>query len=268
MGSPKTNPIAQPGIPKQETHNCSQPLHKMTPSPPILIDGTPPSPHRATQNPNSQNPIKKKKSRANILIATLNMRGRASPDLGNSTISKWSAIQHIMRKKIGVLCLQEMHLMNEHETQIESLYSRRLRVLNSGDPFRPGNSAGVAFVLNKEIINTTNAEITEIIPGRVIAINITWHNNKHITILNIYAPNDLTKHPNFWDMISVTVRLGPIHFPLSLTIVLHHDRLLPPSLNDRYLLSWIAYLFLAHACLIRRLSFDFVPALKPLLDSL
>jgi hypothetical protein len=75
-----------------------------------------------------------------------------------------------MRKKIGILCLQETHLMNEHETQIESLYSRRLKVLNSGDPFCPGNSAGVAFVLNKEIINTTNAEITEIIPGRVIAI--------------------------------------------------------------------------------------------------
>jgi hypothetical protein len=57
------------------------------------------------------------------------------------------------KKKIGVLCLQETHLMNEHETQIESLYSRRLKVLNSGDPFRPGNSAGVAFVLNKEIHN-------------------------------------------------------------------------------------------------------------------
>jgi exonuclease III len=108
-----------------------------------------------------------------------------------------------MRKKIiGVLCLQEMHLTNEHETQIEFLYLRRLKVFNSCHPFCPGNSAGVAFVLNKEMINTMNAEITEIIPGRAITINITWHNNKHITILNIYAPNNLSKHLNFWDVIS------------------------------------------------------------------
>ncbi|KAG0694783.1 Endonuclease/exonuclease/phosphatase [Suillus ampliporus] len=59
-------------------------------------------------------------------------------------------------EKIGILCLQETHLSDEHERQIESLFSRRLLVLNSQDPSRPGSSAGVAFVLNKEMINISN----------------------------------------------------------------------------------------------------------------
>lgn len=171
--------------------------------------GTPPMPHQANNdnhNPRDHTHTKKnKKSRANILVATLNMRGRASPDLGNSTISKWSTVQNVMReKKIGILCVQETHLTQEHEMQIESLYSRRLKVINSRDPFRPGNSAGVAFILNKEIINTTETEITEIIPGRALVMSIKWHNNERITILNTYAPNNPTKHPEFWNLISTT----------------------------------------------------------------
>ncbi|KAG2069426.1 hypothetical protein BDR04DRAFT_1128848 [Suillus decipiens] len=107
-------------------------------------------------------------------------------------------------KKIGILCIQESHLTHKHEAQIEVLYSRRLKVFNSRDPFHPGNSAGVAFVINKEMINTTDAEITKIVLGRALAMSIKWHNDKCITILNIYALNDLTKHPDFWDLISKT----------------------------------------------------------------
>ncbi|KAG1732699.1 Endonuclease/exonuclease/phosphatase, partial [Suillus occidentalis] len=146
---------------------------------------------------------KKKKSRANILIATLNMKGRTSQDLGHSNISKWSVIQHVMReKKIGVLCLQETHLTDEHEAQIDALYSRRLRVLNSRDPNRPGTSASIAFVINRELTNANNAESVEIIPGRVSALKYKWHNNKTLTILNIYTPNSPTQHPDFWGKIN------------------------------------------------------------------
>lgn len=170
------------------------------------IGGGPPlSPDQANINQRNNNITQKKKLRANILIATLNMKGRASPDLGNSAISKWSSVQHVMRaKKIGILCIQESHLTNEHEAQIEALYSRRIKVINSKDPFRPGNSAGVAFVLNKELLDTTNIETTEIIPGRALTIKIKRNNNSYLTLLNIYAPNNLTKHPEFWDLISKT----------------------------------------------------------------
>lgn len=154
--------------------------------------------YQANINQHNNNPTRKKKLRANILITTLNMRGRVSPDLGNSTISKWSSVQHVMRrKKICILYIQETHLTNEYEAQVDLLYLRRLWVINSKDPFCPGNSAGVAFVLNKEILNTTNVEMTEIIPGRALAIKIKRNNNDHLTLLNIYAPNNLTKHPEF-----------------------------------------------------------------------
>jgi hypothetical protein len=49
-------------------------------------------------------PKPKKKPRANILLATLNMKGQASTNLGNSITSKWSALQSVMRdKKFGIL---------------------------------------------------------------------------------------------------------------------------------------------------------------------
>jgi hypothetical protein len=112
-------------------------------------------PHQALHNhaqPNNDlrnQPKKQNKTRANLHIASLNMKGRTSTQLDHSAISKWSVIHRVMReKKIGILCLQETHLTEEHETQINTLYSRRLRVINSKDRERPGTSAGVAFVLN------------------------------------------------------------------------------------------------------------------------
>ncbi|KAG1877871.1 hypothetical protein DFJ58DRAFT_645327, partial [Suillus subalutaceus] len=148
---------------------------------------------------------KRKKTRANILLATLNMRGRASPQLGNSNISKWTTIQHIMReKKIGILCVQEAHLLPEHETQIDTLYTRRLKVVNSRDPHQPGNSAGVAIIINKEIVNPNELTITEITPGRVLVIKINGTMKKDLTIANIYAPNNHTQHAEFWNKIADT----------------------------------------------------------------
>ncbi|KAG1850502.1 Endonuclease/exonuclease/phosphatase, partial [Suillus tomentosus] len=112
-------------------------------------------------------------------------------------------IQHIMReRKIGILCLQETHLNEEHKTQIDTLFSRRMRMINSKDPTRPGTSAGVAFVINRELTNADNAETFELIPGRAMALKIKWHNNDNLTILNIYAPNNTSQHPEFWGKIN------------------------------------------------------------------
>ncbi|KAG1870925.1 Endonuclease/exonuclease/phosphatase [Suillus tomentosus] len=105
-------------------------------------------------------------------------------------------------KKIGILCLQETHLTQEHENQINALYSRRLKILNSRDEERPSTSAGVAFILNRELTNTDNIELKEIIPGRALALKTQWHNNDELNILNVYAPNDPTKHSDFWKQIT------------------------------------------------------------------
>ncbi|KAG2148795.1 Endonuclease/exonuclease/phosphatase [Suillus clintonianus] len=88
-------------------------------------------------------------------------------------------------------------------------------MLNSQDPTRPGNSAGIAFVLNKEMINTSEAKLTVLIPGRAIALSIKWHNEKIIKILNIYAPNNHSEHPTFWNNVKTKWsqnNLGPIDF--------------------------------------------------------
>ncbi|KAG1844407.1 Endonuclease/exonuclease/phosphatase [Suillus tomentosus] len=132
------------------------------------------------------------------------MKGRASTLLGNNNeISKWSALHHVMReKKIGILCVQETHLLPEHEEQIETLYSKRIKVLNSRDPLRPGNSAGVAFVVNKEILDPNDLKTIEIIPGRALALRIKWHNETYLTLANIYASNNHTQHPDFWNTIA------------------------------------------------------------------
>lgn len=164
-------------------------------------------PHQANNNPNPDNhnntrPPKKKKTRANIMLATLNIKGQTSTELGNSPISKWSAIHQVMREnKIGILCAQEMHLLPEHERQIETLYSRRLKVFNSRDPHHPSNSA-IAIILNKELTNIDDIEIKEIIPGRALAIKTKWHNNSSLVILNVYAPNDPMQHSRFWEKIT------------------------------------------------------------------
>ncbi|KAG2752631.1 DNase I-like protein, partial [Suillus brevipes Sb2] len=104
-------------------------------------------------------------------------------------------------QKLGILCVQETHLCPDHQLQIENIYSRRLTVLNSSDPERPGSSAGIAFVLNKEVIDTSNAQIKVLVPGRAAVLSVKWHNNKTITILNIYAPNNANEHKTFWESI-------------------------------------------------------------------
>lgn len=143
-----------------------------------------------------------KKTRANMIIATLNMNGRASPSLGPNPISKWTLINQLMREqRIDILCLQETHLTQEHIDQIDTLFTRRLLVLNSSDPDRPGCSAGVAFVLNKEKLNITTAKMNVLIPGRAISLSINWHLNNNIRIANIYAPNNMTDHPPFWENV-------------------------------------------------------------------
>ncbi|EPQ50506.1 DNase I-like protein, partial [Gloeophyllum trabeum ATCC 11539] len=105
-------------------------------------------------------------------------------------------------QRIGILALQETHLSEEYVHDIHKLYGRRLFVINSADPQRPTASAGVAFILNREITNTADIEVVELIPGRALLLFSTWHKSKKFSILNVYAPNDYTKHPEFWRELS------------------------------------------------------------------
>ncbi|KAG1737878.1 uncharacterized protein EDB91DRAFT_1054830, partial [Suillus paluster] len=98
------------------------------------------------------------------------------------------------------------------------LFSRRLVIFNTSDPSCPGNSAGIAFIINKESANTMDTKMTPLIPGHTAALSLKWYNNETIKILNIYAPNNTNKHPAFWEKIKAECQkhnLGCLDFMLS-----------------------------------------------------
>jgi exonuclease III len=137
----------------------------------------------------SSRPKISKKTKATLKIASLNMRGHGD--------DKWNHINQIIReKKIGVLATQETHLDDNHVDRLHNLFDKRIKIYHSIDPHQP-NAKGVAIVLNKEITNTTNIEVSEIIPGRALLVQIPWHTDLLINILAIYAPNLSTENEAF-----------------------------------------------------------------------
>jgi hypothetical protein len=49
-----------------------------------------------------------------------------------------------------------------------------------------------------------SSTLIEIIPRRASVIRTKWHNNTHLTIANIYAPNTHLQHEEFWNLIART----------------------------------------------------------------
>ena len=58
--------------------------------------------------------------------------------------------------------------------------------------------AGVALVLNRDIIPDQEVTYEEIMPGRAIQTDIQWHLMLVITILNVYVPNAPHENRDFW----------------------------------------------------------------------
>jgi ribonuclease HI/exonuclease III len=132
----------------------------------------------------------KKKTKATLKIASLNMRGRG--------IDKWNNINQVIReKKIGILAVQESHLSEMHVNQLHELFHKRMKIFHSIDPDRP-NAMGVAIVLNKELTNYKEAKMHILTPGRAILLQTTWHANEKLNILAIYAPNAPSENEGLW----------------------------------------------------------------------
>ncbi|KAH9032368.1 Endonuclease/exonuclease/phosphatase, partial [Lactarius deliciosus] len=137
--------------------------------------------------------------KANINIATLNINGFTTPSHQMNGIEKWSAINRTLNTyKIAILAVQETHLDNERIQNILACFGRKIDIIASHNPMNPRASAGVAFVINKSIIAPKTYKMVELIPGRAISLNIKWHGSEETTLINIYAPNNKTEHPNFW----------------------------------------------------------------------
>lgn len=130
------------------------------------------------------------------------MKGRASPTLGPGPLSKWTAVQRLVRQqKISILCLQETHLTPEHALQLRQLFGHRLDIECSHPTEHPAASAGVAFVINKELLAPPQTHHVEHVPGRASSLSLTWAADHTLTITNVYAPNSPNAHAAFWDTI-------------------------------------------------------------------
>jgi hypothetical protein len=118
--------------------------------------------------------------RANISIAFLNINSYTAPARNMSRIEKWWAIYQMMKEnKFAILTIQETHLDNALIHSIGECFGKRLEIINSQLPTNPWTSAGMAFIINKNLIAPKEMEKKELIEGHALAIKFgktfIWH---------------------------------------------------------------------------------------------
>ncbi|KAJ7102971.1 Endonuclease/exonuclease/phosphatase, partial [Mycena crocata] len=149
------------------------------------------------------NPKISRNTRAQITVATLNIKGRGADSIRSSK-HKWHDVHRMLfDNKIGILAVTETHLSAAQSIEIENdhVLGKRMRIFNSIDTEKP-NSKGVAIVLNHDITNTVGVKVRRLIPGRAILAVIPWHGRSTMTILALYAPADsMTENRIFWEKL-------------------------------------------------------------------
>lgn len=143
---------------------------------------------------------RRKRTRASLTLASLNMKGRGSSSPLHPN-NKWNLLhQFIKERRIAILAVQETHLDEEYMERLAELYGRILAIYASHSESAT-TKQGVAIIINRDLVNVNDIAATEIIPGRAIAIEIPWHEDTKLRILNVYGPNDTTENANFWKEI-------------------------------------------------------------------
>ncbi|KAJ7141072.1 hypothetical protein C8R44DRAFT_604515 [Mycena epipterygia] len=151
----------------------------------------------------------KKNTKASAKIAALNIRGRGNPDARHGD-NKWYNIWQIVREqKIGVMIIGEAHLDDAHKIDIDNLFGRVIRVEFSPDEEAPTARAGLAFVLNKNVVETENVQAREIIPGRAMILEMKNVDGSPLSILGVYAPNRPHLNAAFWKKIKTWLIANP-----------------------------------------------------------
>ncbi|TFY53337.1 hypothetical protein EVJ58_g9508 [Rhodofomes roseus] len=127
--------------------------------------------------------------------------------------SKWNEINQLLREQgIGVLAVQESHLDDAATKEVHDLYGRRLLLHNSPGP-NATTAQGVCFVLNRELVDTKDLQVKEIIPGRAIFVKMKWHAGATLSLLNVYAPNPTGENAAFWRTLSSKLEDGSLPPP-------------------------------------------------------
>jgi len=97
--------------------------------------------------------------------------------------------------------------------QLERAFEKNLKILISAPPENPRATAGVGFVINRQLIEPDELELHELIPGRAAVLKVKWLRSCTATILNVYAPNDRKEHANFWAKVTTTRRTKHLPVP-------------------------------------------------------
>ncbi|KAI0656999.1 Endonuclease/exonuclease/phosphatase [Cubamyces menziesii] len=133
-----------------------------------------------------------------LKIATLNIKGWG-PQNASGVTEKWLRINQVMKeKRIAILAVQEAHLNEERTQALNGLFGKHLFVVHSADPSNETGARGVAFVLNKRIIKKPEYTVKEIIPGRVLLLDLAWMTERRLRLVNTYAPNTAHENAMLW----------------------------------------------------------------------
>ncbi|KAJ6483186.1 hypothetical protein C8R45DRAFT_931810 [Mycena sanguinolenta] len=125
-------------------------------------------------------------TRSNLTMGSLNIAGCEANLSMHNKYHKFKFLKRTIDvNNLGVLGIQETHFDNESAAQFNNMYHRWLKLYYSADPKKPSSTAGVAFVLNKKLVDTDNVREYELIPGRALMIVIPWHQGESLNILNI-----------------------------------------------------------------------------------
>lgn len=112
-----------------------------------------------------------------LTVATLNIRGGLK--------KKFKDIRYQMRnERIAILAVQETHLTPEGATDLMAMY-RDMHIETHSDST---NAMGVAFIFNKDLVDTSDVESEDINKNRILAAKLTIEGKK-LLLLNVYLPN-------------------------------------------------------------------------------
>ncbi|KAJ6454975.1 Endonuclease/exonuclease/phosphatase [Mycena sanguinolenta] len=172
------------------------------PPTPLDMERTFPGPRRASKGK------RKKRTKASTLVAALNIKGIGNPNPWHPK-HKWYHVNQLMKdNKLGLLVVGESHLSAVRHNSIQNLFGRRLEIIFSEDPETP-NARGLAFVINKDMLNTDDIQTWEIIPSRAMVIKLETYKNETMVVLGVYAPNPPADNARFWERLRVYFENNP-----------------------------------------------------------
>jgi hypothetical protein len=103
--------------------------------------------------------------------------------------------------KVAVLIVGEARLDDKNKQDIDNLFGRVIRLEFTPDAEALTARAGLAFVLNKNMVRTDTAKTIEIIPGQAMLLEMENVDGTDLSVLGVYAPNWSHVNAEFWRKI-------------------------------------------------------------------